>query len=573
MAIENAIAGLLPVQMQTHVTRRRHWSLAAVVVLVLGLAFDLALLAAGAGLASLYRSDAILPGIHALGVDLDGLTQAQAMVALHDAWQARAVTLDAGADGAWTVTPEAAGLRLDAEATAAAAYAAGRSFRSPAELTETLLRLAELAGRRLPPDLRVLAPIPAPVLYEVAPIWRFDAPALVTTLRPIAGKLAVQMQDARVWISDGRVASEPSATGRGLDLSATLALAEQNAARLADERRLTVAVITATPTVADVSAEITQAKALLAQPVTLQVYDPISDERLNWVADAKMIGGWLSQPTGGTSWEVQRGAVEAWVQGQAKVLDDWRYIESDKAVDGVMGMLRERARSETGLSGAARSETGPSAAETGQSAAETGLSAAASEIKLMVLHRERTHTVVSGETVSSIAADYGIPYPWIQQANPNLGEMMYVGQKVIIPSPDPLLPLPIVENKRMKVIISEQRMFAYENGQVKWELPVSTGIASSPTSPGVFQVQSHDLNAYAASWDLWMPYFMGIYRPVPDHPFMNGFHGFPTRGDQQLLWTNSLGTPVTFGCILLRTSDAFFLYRWAEDGVIVEVKP
>ena len=54
--------------------------------------------------------------------------------------------------------------------------------------------------------------------------------------------------------------------------------------------------------------------------------------------------------------------------------------------------------------------------------------------------------------------------------------------------------------------------------------------------------------------------------------FMNGFHGFPTRGDKQLLWTNSLGHPVTFGCILLSNDNAKKLYDWADQGVIVEIR-
>jgi len=54
---------------------------------------------------------------------------------------------------------------------------------------------------------------------------------------------------------------------------------------------------------------------------------------------------------------------------------------------------------------------------------------------------------------------------------------------------------------------------------------------------------------------------------------MNGFHGFPTSGDRQLLWTSSLGAPVTFGCILLSTDNALTLYRWAEEGIVVEISP
>jgi lipoprotein-anchoring transpeptidase ErfK/SrfK len=115
-------------------------------------------------------------------------------------------------------------------------------------------------------------------------------------------------------------------------------------------------------------------------------------------------------------------------------------------------------------------------------------------------------------------------------------------------------------------------MWVYESGGPKWEWLVSTGIESSPTAPGVFQVQTHEENAYASNWKLWMPYFIGIYRPVPTSDFLNGFHGFPTRGGSALLWTGNLGQPVTYGCILISTDNAIALYGWAQDGVVVEIR-
>ncbi len=154
-----------------------------------------------------------------------------------------------------------------------------------------------------------------------------------------------------------------------------------------------------------------------------------------------------------------------------------------------------------------------------------------------------------------------------------MGAILAPGQAVTIPSPDDLLPVPIVPDKRILVSISQQRTRVYENGALKWDWPTSTGINSSPTSPGIFQIQSHEPNAYAANWNLWMPHFMGVYRPLPSADFMNGFHGFPTRGSSQLLWTNSLGTRVTYGCILLSNENARALYDWAEDGVVVEIEP
>jgi lipoprotein-anchoring transpeptidase ErfK/SrfK len=127
-------------------------------------------------------------------------------------------------------------------------------------------------------------------------------------------------------------------------------------------------------------------------------------------------------------------------------------------------------------------------------------------------------------------------------------------------------------NKRIVVSISEQRTRVYENGQLLYDWVTSTGIQSSPTWTGVYQVISHEPQAYAANWNLYMPNFIGIYQPVPNSDFTNGFHGFPTRGGGQLLWENSLGTRVTYGCVLLSDQNVQTLYNWAEEGVVVEIR-
>jgi lipoprotein-anchoring transpeptidase ErfK/SrfK len=194
-------------------------------------------------------------------------------------------------------------------------------------------------------------------------------------------------------------------------------------------------------------------------------------------------------------------------------------------------------------------------------------------VSLRIYHAAQPYTVQYGETLSGIAYKFGFPYPWLEQANPNLGSNMAAGEVITIPSVDLLLPLPVVENKRIVVNMSQQKMFVYEAGQQKWVWPASTGIASSPTSPGIFQIQSHEDNAYAANWDLWMPNFMGIYRPVPYAEFMNGIHGFPSRNGSQILWTKNLGRPITYGCILISSDNAAELFKWAEAGVVVEIQP
>jgi len=274
--------------------------------------------------------------------------------------------------------------------------------------------------------------------------------------------------------------------------------------------------------------------------ISLRLYDPVRDETITWDVPPATWGQWIAipitePPLPGTALPLDAAQVEAYLNGRQAELGADRYINLQEGV-----------------------------------AAAVNAAAGSDYTPIRLYHRERQHTVQPGESIISIAWDYGIPYPYVQEVNPGV-EALSVGQSITIPSPDVLLPLPVVSGKRIEVSISEQRARVYENGALKWDWVVSTGIDSSPTWTGVYQILSHEPNAYASNWNLWMPNFLGVYRPVPYADFTNGFHGFPTRGGSQLLWTNSLGTRVTYGCILLSNDNIALLYDWAQDGVVVEI--
>jgi lipoprotein-anchoring transpeptidase ErfK/SrfK len=202
---------------------------------------------------------------------------------------------------------------------------------------------------------------------------------------------------------------------------------------------------------------------------------------------------------------------------------------------------------------------------------QQGMAAGQRAFSTRIYNAPSQYSVQYGDTLGAISWRVGVQMFRIQAANPGLNfDALAVGQQITIPSKDDLLPLPAVKHKRIIVSIAEQRVRVYESGALKWDWPASTGISSSPTMPGIFQVQSHDGEAYASNWNLYMPYFMSIYEAVPG--FYNGFHGFPSRAGAQILWQNALGAPVTYGCILLSTENAKLLYQWAEAGVVVEIR-
>ena len=485
-------------------------SLVALSVAMMGLAVALALL---------YYSDLILPGVEALDVDLGGKTTAKAAVALQQNWARRLIVLYAD-DTTYAITPSALGIILDAAATAQAAHKQARSMGS------------------------IEAMLQGEVRITVRPLWVVDRTIAEANLRALASRFDVPPVDAGISVVNGGIEVILPTPGRALDVAASVAWLEQHSDRVVAEGRLDLVAAPVQPAVGDVSAAAAQASQMLANPLSVHAYDPITDETLAWTIPPDVWGTWLNVgidvgDSTSLNWELDAQRAEAGLAAQMVMPGPDRDLDWPRAVVAVRDAIAIRSW----------------------------------YVHLRVYHHDQQHTVAEGETLASIAYDHGIPYPWIQQANPGVGDALYVSQVLTIPSPDVFLPLPVVENKRIVVSLGEQKMRAYENGAVKWEWPVSTGIPSTPTSPGVFQIQSHEPNAYASSWDLWMPHFMGIYRPVPTSDFMNGFHGFPARGGAQLLWTSSLGRRVTYGCIMVSTENAATLYEWAEEGVVVEIQP
>ncbi len=497
--------------------RRRIWPAVLLFFLLLALCGGLATATA----AWAYQREKIMPGVSTLDLSLGGLTVEDAARRLESSWGARRARLLADGAPALALPLTELGIILDAEATARAAYREGRDLQRPEQLIQATLGVV-----------------------AVQPIWYFDPAAARASLSTLAPRFEIPPLNAGVELRDGRVHATAPQAGQRLNVEATVAWLQQNAVQVATGEPLPLSITTVEPQITDVSRLVEELNQRISAPLVIHAFDPLTGETealtiaaADWASWMKLEPGPESDPAA-VSWSVDSGRVAQFVTQQNEGLGA-RYLQVDAA-------------------GSALAQ----AVQTGQH-----------EVRLRLYHNDRQHTVQSGETLSSIAFNYGIPYPWIQQANPQLGDTLAVGQVITVPSPDVLLPLPIVENKRVVVSISQQRMWAYEDGALKWEWLVSTGIDSSPTAPGVFQIQSHEPNAYASIWDLWMPQFMGIYRPVPTSDFMNGFHGFPTRNGVNLLWTNSLGRKVTYGCILLSNENIDLLYAWADRGVIVDVRP
>jgi LysM repeat protein len=465
-------------------------------------------------------SGLILPGVYAEGVSLGGMNTDEATRTLQQTWPAnRAITLTDGRQY-WTTSASELGVTIDAAATAQRAYNVGREGEAVGEA----LALVDSVVNGTP----------------VTPVARVDVEKARAELTTWAETVNVPPEEASLRLDGDQVVAVPGEMGTSLDVEATLATLTANSSRVLVDGRLPLTVIQVAPRDQDISHALSEAEQMLASDLAIQGYDPITGEHVQWTASREVIASWLvvSQSTGNPTIAVDEGRLITYLSDLGDSLGAGRSFDAEASAASIQAALQGKNTR---------------------------------AVSLVVKHPASTYTVQAGDSLSSISWDVGMPTWRILEANPSLSanSRLSVGQALTIPSPDDQLPLPVVPNKRIVVSIGQQRLWAYEDGEVLHEYIISTGIDRSPTQPGVFQVQTHDYSAYAGLWDLTMPHFLGIYEAWPG--FMNGFHGLPTLSNGQILWADVLGRPASYGCIILALDDAETLYYWAEDGVVVEI--
>ena len=124
--------------------------------------------------------------------------------------------------------------------------------------------------------------------------------------------------------------------------------------------------------------------------------------------------------------------------------------------------------------------------------------------------------------------------------------------------------------QKVIVDVSEQRMYVYENDVLIWNWPASTGEPGRGTAVGNWRILDKIPMAYASTWSLQMPYWMGIYWVGS---IENGIHGPPINRYGQVMWEGYIGRPVSYGCIILSSANVRTLYNWVEIGTPVIVRP
>ena len=117
------------------------------------------------------------------------------------------------------------------------------------------------------------------------------------------------------------------------------------------------------------------------------------------------------------------------------------------------------------------------------------------------------------------------------------------------------------EGRWIEVDISDQRVSAYEGDQLVNSFTVSTGTYAHPTVLGQYRVY-----VKLTATDMSGP---GYY--LPDVPYtMYFYRGYALHGTY---WHSNFGTPMSHGCVNLRTPDSQWLFNFASVGTLVNVRP
>lgn len=481
----------------------------------------------------------IYPGVSVAGVPIAGLTRNRAAAVVAAALphpEETELAIEAG-DQSWQLTWAAAGQGHDVSAAVETAYAAGAA--RPWWLG---------AFYHLRP-LNVDVPVPQ-IPADPDRVRGFVA--------AIADAVAVAPQDAALIIAGDEVSSTPAQEGRYLEVET--ATQQVLAALKASAQQVSLATTPIAPRYTSPEPALSQARFLAQQTLTVVVHDPVilpGDAAAEWEAtpgvitppppgyhaefatDSSQILRWLRirKKAPGLELGFDVMGIRDWVDSLAGQIDPLRILDVDATTVRVAQTLR----------------------------AGGGL-----RINAVIHHTPITYTVDYGDTFFDIAFYHGFPQWHLERANPDVEPgLIDVGQKLVIPSIDTLMPHPLVEGKRIDIDLPTQTLRAWDEDTLAFELRISSGMSKTPTIQGQFQILFKEESAFAQRWHLDMPYFMGFYEE--GEGYFNGIHELPITSYGTRLSAGVLGYPASYGCIIVAEGAAKELFAWADIGTLVAV--
>jgi len=457
----------------------------------------------------------IFPNVWSMGVYLGDKTMEEAQAALTNAWDNEIEIQLVDEDRTWTATPAELGLRLD-----------------PQPIIETAKNVGMAS---------------LPMGWGIDPVVEIDYITAQNFMLDLSGGVEIPPYNAGYQLQGDQVVGVAGRMGRMMDVALTMEALTQNIISIIQNRRLDLIMTPLSPDIIDPEPYLEQAQELARQPLQMVGYDPFINESLTWATTPETFVSWLEADSDGLT--LREDAFAPFLDAQNASLN----------TDGTSVRYLEAAETIAKLSEAINTEV--------------------VSVNLRIRYRPVEYEVVRGDTAYGIARKTGLPYFLVQEANTGRDlDTLSVGDKLNLPSRDVAIPLDPVPNKRIVVDLDRQYLKAYENGQEIFSWVISSGRDTAPTTPGIFQILTHNETALGSSYTLcgtqgcgqWKMYwFMGVYEAVPG--LMNGFHGAVLLPNGSYLGGGDVGTPTTFGCIMSLDANAKMLYDWAEEGTIVEI--
>ncbi|MEZ4831879.1 MAG: LysM peptidoglycan-binding domain-containing protein [Caldilineaceae bacterium] len=175
------------------------------------------------------------------------------------------------------------------------------------------------------------------------------------------------------------------------------------------------------------------------------------------------------------------------------------------------------------------------------------------------------YVVQAGDTLAQIAEDNGTTVQALLVANglPN-PNFVWTGQRLRVNKSAPATGFlttnaPADGRRWIEVNLSNQTLTAWQGNVPVLHTYVSTGTYRTPTVTGRYQVglkytsQHMSGPGYSLPGVPWVMYF---------------FQGYAIHGTY---WHANFGTPMSHGCVNMRTEEAQFLFNWAPVGTEVYV--